>query len=59
VQLLAVLLVRQRFSRCADDRERRREQALQREVVERGDELALREIARTPEDDDRRGLWDP
>src|SRR5438067_6309906 len=59
VQLLAVFLVRQRFSRGADDRERRREKALEREVVERGDELALREIARPAEDDDRGGLGDP
>jgi len=59
VQLLAVFLVRQRLSRGADDRERGGEKALEREVVERGDELPLREIARPPEDDNRRGLGDP
>jgi hypothetical protein len=57
-QLLAILLVAQGLSRRADDRERRGEQALQSEVVERGDELALRQIARAAEDDDRRGLGD-
>jgi hypothetical protein len=58
VQLLAVLLVAQWFPRGADDRERRRQEALQGEVVEGGNELALREIARAAEDDDRRGLGD-
>jgi len=58
MQLLAVLLMAQRLPRCADDGERRRQEALQGEVVERGDELALREIARSAEDDDRRGLGD-
>jgi hypothetical protein len=56
VQLLAILLVTHRLSRRAHDGERRGKQPLQREVVERGDELALREIARPAEDDDRRRL---
>jgi hypothetical protein len=58
VELLAVLLVAQRLPRCSDDSERRREQPLERKVVERWDELALSEIARAAEDDDRRGLGD-
>jgi hypothetical protein len=58
VELLPVLLVAQRFSRRTDDRERRREQPLEREVIERRNELALSEIARTAEDDDRGGLGD-
>ena len=58
VQLLAVLLVAQGLPRGTDDRECRRQEPLQGEVVERGDELALGEIAGAAEDDDRRGLWD-
>jgi hypothetical protein len=58
MQLLAVLLVAHRLARGSDDGERRREQPLERQVVERRDELALREIARSAEDDDRRGLGD-
>jgi hypothetical protein len=58
VQLLAVLLVAQRLPPRSDDGERRREQPLVRKVVERRDELALREIARSAEDDDRRRLGD-
>ena len=58
VQLLAILLVAQGLARRAHDGERRGEQPLQREVVQRWDELALGEIARAAEDDDRRGLWD-
>jgi hypothetical protein len=58
VELLAVFLVAQRLPRRPDDGERRGEQPLQREVVERGNELALREIARAAEDDDRRRLGD-
>ena len=58
VELLAILLVAHRLARGADDGKRRRQEALQREVVERGDELALSEVARAAEDDDRRGLGD-
>src|SRR6266550_3823206 len=58
VQLLAVLLVAQWLPRGTDDGERRRQEPLQSEVVERGDELALGEIAGAAEDDDRRGLGD-
>ena len=58
VQLVSVLLVAQRRPRGAHHSERRREEALQGEVVERGDELALREITGAAEDDDRRGLGD-
>jgi hypothetical protein len=58
VELLAILLVGQQRPRRPYDGERRGEQPLEREVVERGDELALREISRTAEDDDRRGLGD-
>jgi hypothetical protein len=59
VQLLAVLIVGQRLPRGTDDGERRGKEALQREVVERRDELALGEVARAAEDDDGRGLGDP
>jgi len=59
VQLVAVLLVAQRLTRGTDDGERCRKEALQREVVERGDELSLGEVARAAEDDDGRGLRDP
>jgi len=59
VQLVAVLLVGQRLPRGADDGERRRQETLQREVVERGNELSLGEVARAAEDDDGRGLGDP
>jgi len=59
VQLLAVLLVAQRLTRGTDDGECRWKEALQREVVERGDELSLGEVARAAEDDDGRGLGDP
>ena len=58
VELLAVLLVAQGLPRRTDDGECRGEQALEREVVQRGDELALREVARAAEDDDRRRLGD-
>jgi len=58
VELFAILLVAQRRSPRADDGECRGEQPLERQVIERGDELALREITRTPEDDNRRGLGD-
>jgi hypothetical protein len=58
VQLGAVCLVRERAPRRADDRERRREEPLQGEVVKRRDELALGEVAGAAEDDDRRGLRD-
>ena len=56
VQLLAELVVGERLPRGADDREAAGEQALKREVVEGGHELALHEIARATEDDDRRRL---
>jgi len=59
VQLVAVLLVGQRLPRGADDGERRWQETLQREVVERGNELSLGEVARAAEDDDGRGLGDP
>jgi hypothetical protein len=59
VQLVAVLLVGQRLPRGADDGERRRQETLQREVVERGNELSLGEVTRAAEDDDGRGLGDP
>jgi hypothetical protein len=58
VELLPVLLVAQRLPRRTDDGKCRWEQPLEREVVQRGDELALREIARAAEDDDRRRLGD-
>jgi hypothetical protein len=58
MELVAVLLVAQRLARSSDDGERRGEQPLEREVVKRGNELALREIARAAEDDDRRWLGD-
>jgi hypothetical protein len=58
VEFLAILLVAQRLARGTDDGECRGQQSLEREVVERGNELALREIARATEYDDRRGLGD-
>jgi hypothetical protein len=45
VELLPVLLVGQRLPRGTDDGERGWKEALEREVVERGYELALREVA--------------
>jgi hypothetical protein len=59
MQLVAVLLMAQWLARGADDGERRRKETLQREVVERWDELSLGEVARAAEDDDGRGLGDP
>jgi len=59
VQLPAVLLVAQRLTRRADNGEGRREETLQSQVVERGNELSLGEVARAAEDDDGRGLGDP
>jgi hypothetical protein len=58
MELLSVLLVGQRLPRGTDDGERGRKEALEREVVERRYELALREVARAAEDDDRRRLGD-
>src|SRR5438477_536488 len=58
VQLLAILLVAQGLACGAHDGERRGEQPLQREVVQRRDELALGEIAGAAEDHDRRRFGD-
>jgi hypothetical protein len=58
VKLFAIALVAQRLTGGAHHGERRGEQPLEGEVIERGDELALRKIARTAEDDDRGRLGD-
>jgi hypothetical protein len=58
MELLAVLLVAQRLAGGTDDGERGGEQPLEREVVQGGNELPLREVARAAEDDDRGGLGD-
>src|SRR5207237_3327574 len=56
VELRAVLIVGQRLARRADDREAARKEALQREAVERGHQLALGEVTRSAKDNDRRRL---
>ena len=56
VQLPAERVVALRAARRANDGERRGEEPLQREVVERGQQLAPREIARSAEEHERRGL---
>ena len=55
-ELRAEAVVGHRLARRADDGERGREETLEREVVQGGKELALREVAGAAEDDDRRGL---
>src|SRR5438477_205473 len=54
VQLVAVSLVGERLARRTDDRERRRQEPLQGEVVERGHQLAGGEVPGASEDHDGR-----
>ena len=58
-QLGAKLVVGFRAAREADDGERLRELAFVGEIVKCRDELAVGEVARRPEDDQRARLWRP
>ena len=59
MERIAVGLVGGRAAGRADDRERRGEQPLEREVVKSRDDLPRREVARAAEDDERGGVRGP